>query len=769
MSPRRVCLVTDELYPFTAGGIGRILHNLIEETLLRDQGVEMHVLLPSYMTVSPLEVEQYFDGKVKAHVAKARSDWEVSFDEGGTYPPPSAFTDTSCHAQSLELLLHLRRLAAEGTHFDVVEFPDYRGWAFCAIQEKRLGCGLTGTEIVVRLHSTAGILAPFERQVLTKEQLGCFEFERKALLDADLVIAHIPGIAEFNRSYYGFARTWLDKVLQEFPPVAPKPDMVPLRGEGERDLLFVTKIQPFKRTDLFVRGVASFMRSFPEYRGNAVLACHTANTAYQSYVQSLIPEDLKPRFIFSGPNKDRDALMRQGIVVIPSDYESVNLTAYEASAAGATLVLNGACIAFAPGSPFINGVNCHTFNGSVEGLVDAIERAWRSPALRPVEWTAGVPYWEKERKKPEAPARGRKAALPRVSVLITNHNLGRFLPETLASIADSNYPEIEIIVVDDASTSAFDHEVLARIEEDANAGLSGVKLIRNLANRGLPASRNIGLRVATGDYVLPLDADDCISPTFIRMAVEALERHREFDVVVPSTGYFDSDEARAQRRFIDYALFIGDCPSLGMVANRLSCATSLMRRSLFDTFRYNEQMTSYEDWDLYLRLSHAGHRFLVTNALHFHYRRRKGSMISGVNPRRHQELLFQLHQNLSRPLPDGVQLAAFMLLSPVFEESRGSPPEQPLVTAVSAAVAASEVPLRYNVVDTLNSTLKRVPAVHGLLKRAASGLTPEGAEARPARYALVDLVNRTLKSVPAVHPWVKQVVKTTRKLGGSRG
>ncbi|AGC46358.1 group 2 family glycosyl transferase [Myxococcus stipitatus DSM 14675] len=764
MRPRRVCLVTDELYPFTAGGIGRIIHNLIEDSLHRETGVELHVLLPSYLQVRPLDVEQVFHGKVKAHIAKARSEWEPSFDEGGVYPPSAAFTDTVCHAHSMELLLHLRRLAAEGTHFDVIEFPDYRGWAFCAIQEKLLGCGLLDTEIAVRVHSTAGILAPFERQVLSRESLGTFEFERKALLDADLVITHLAGVAEFNRSYYGFPRTWLDKVIQEFPPVASKPDQVPLRAEGERDVLFVTKIQGVKRTDLFVRGVATFMRRFPEYRGNAVLACHAANSAYLASVQALIPEDLRPRFIFTGPSKDRDALMRQGIVVIPSDYESLNLTAYEASAAGATLVLNGACIAFASGTPFVDGVNCHKFDGGVEGLADALERAWRSPELQPVEWTAAAPYWEKERKKPAPEARAK--ALPRVSVLVTNFNLGRFLPETLASIADSNYPEIEVIVVDDASTSAFDHEVLACIEADAKVGLSGVKLIRNPTNRGLPASRNVGLRAATGDYILPLDADDCISPTFIRMAVEALERHPEFDVVVPSTGYFDTDEARAQRRFIDYALFIGDCPSLGMVANRLSCATSLMRRSLFDTHRYNEQLTSYEDWDLYLRLAHAGHRFLVTNALHFHYRRRKGSMISGVNPRRHEELLFQLHQGLRRPLPEGIQLAAFMLLASP-DAARAPPPEQAMAPVVSSAVAATETPLRYNVVDTLNSTLKRIPAVHGLLKRAASGLTPDGAEERPARYALVDLVNRTLKSVPAVHPWVKQVVKTTRQWGKS--
>ncbi|MCP3064543.1 glycosyltransferase [Myxococcus sp. K38C18041901] len=762
MSPRRVCLVTDELYPFTAGGIGRVLHNLIEDSLQRDADIELHLLFPSNSTLNPREVEQHFQDRVSAHRAAPRDDWETSFDEGGVYPPPGAFTDTQCHAQSMELLLELRRLESEGLDFEVIEFPDYRGWAFCAIQEKLLGCGLVGARMVVRLHSTAGMLAPFERQLPGREHLGQYELERKALLDADLIVAHIPGVAELNCSHYGFAQGWLDKVIREFPPVAPKRELVPLRGEGEPDLLFVTKVQSIKRADVFVRGAGAFMRRCPEYRGKAVLACHVASAAYLAQVQAMIPEDLRPRFVFTGPSKDRDALMGQGIVVIPSAYESLNLTAYEAASAGATLVLNAACVAFAPGSPFVDGLNCHTFDGSVEGLVDAMERAWRSGVLHPVAWTADAPYWERPQPEPAWTERLPDERRPRVSVLITNHNLGRFLPETLESIADSDYPEIEVIIVDDASTGAFDHEVLAHIEESILAGDSGVKLIRNPVNRGLPASRNVGLRAATGDYILPLDADDCISPTFIRIAVEALERHREFDVVVPSTGYFDTDEARAQRRFIDYALFIGDCPSLGMVANRLACATSLMRRSLFERLRYNEQLTSYEDWDLYLRLAHSGSRFLVSNALHFHYRRRKGSMITGVNRQRHLELLYQLHQGLPRPLPAGTQLAMFLLLAQ---------PEHALhatAAEVVSASAASEAPLRYDVVDKVNRALKRVPVVHRMLKVAAAGLTPEGEEVRPIRYSLVDLLNRTLKRMPAVHPRMKQVVRTTSQWGLSR-
>ncbi|MCE9672706.1 glycosyltransferase [Myxococcus stipitatus] len=755
MSRRRVCLVTEELYPFSKGGIGRVIHNLVMDSLRRRGPVELHLLLPSGVPMTASEVEAYFDGGVRAHVAEARAHWETSFDEGGVYPPPAAFTDTRYHAQSLELMLELRRLESAGVHFDTIEFPDYLGWAFCTLQEKLLGSAFANTEVSVRLHSTWGILVQMERQLLTPDNQGQVELERKALLDADRIVAHLPRVAEFNHAFYRFPESWKEKVVCQFPPVSLEPPGTPRAREWEvPDLLFVSKVQYLKRPDLFIRGAVLFMRTHPEFTGRAVLDCFMVPGDHLTWVKSLVPPDLSARFVFTGPSEDREALMRRGIVVIPSDYESLNLAAYEAAAVGAPLVLNERCVAFAPGGPFRDGVNCRTFDGSVEGLAAALERAWRAPDLKPVEWTADIPYWEEAPRAKPTRARQPAGRTPLVSVLVTNFNLARYLPEALGSVAESDHPELEIILVDDASTDPFDQAVMERIETAAEAGGASVRLIRNRANRGLPASRNLAIDAAKGEYVLPLDADDCINPRFIRLAVDALERHREFDVVVPSTGYFDSDEALAERRFCDYAMFIGDCPSLGMVANRLSCATSLMRRSLFEHTRYDEQLRSYEDWDLYLRLAHAGHRFLVTNAIHFHYRRRGGSMISEVNPRRHLELLAQLHRNLPRPLPEYIRLEPFLLLA--------MSPEAP--------TPALEGPgYLQGAMDRLNGSLKRVPLLHKALKYAATELASDGGGDRPARHVLADALGKRLDAIPGLKPVVKQVVKTARQLKPRKG
>jgi Glycosyl transferase family 2 len=716
---RRICLVTDELYPFTGGGIGRLLHNLVLDSLARSPTVEFHLLLPASLDVQIERIGAYFGERVQPHFAEMRKGWDPAFESDSVYPPAAAFTDSSWHAQSLDFLRSLKRLRHDlGLKFDVIEFPDYRGWAFCTLEEKLLGLDFGESEIVVRIHSTDGILQHFEPREPTIEQLGRFELERKALHDAERVIAHLPGIAEFNADYYAFEPTWLGKVNVSFPPVVYPPPGPARTAVNHRDLLFVTKLQPFKRPELFVRGAAQFMLETPGFGGRAVLACHATDAAYRERIRSLVPADLSERFLLLPSGPEREALLGTSIVVIPSAWESCNLAAYEASAAGAKLVLNGECLAFAGGSPFRDGENCYKFDGTVEGLASTLARAFRQPHLAPVKWTAERPYWLAD-PPAQAPVRS-SYARPMVSVVIPNHNLGRYLPETIASVVASSYDPIEVVVVDDASTEALDGSLIARLEQEAGSGSGVAKVIRNRVNRGLSASRNIGVQAATGKYVLPLDADDCISPRFIELAVAALEARPEFDVVVPSAAYFSSDADLAERRFSDYALFLGDAPSLGMVANRLSCATSFLRRSLFDRQAYDESLNSYEDWSLYLRLAHAGHRFLVTNDIHFHYRRRPRSMISEVTAERHLQLLARILESLPAPLPRSVR--PWATLAATLAELRQ---KDAAIETVRQAVGEAR-PLRYRVADALNTAVKKVPLVHPFLKASASKLARNG-------------------------------------------
>jgi glycosyltransferase involved in cell wall biosynthesis len=95
--------------------------------------------------------------------------------------------------------------------------------------------------------------------------------------------------------------------------------------------------------------------------------------------------------------------------------------------------------------------------------------------------------------------------VPVVSVLIAVHDDARFVGEAIESVLQQTFRDLELVVVDDASTDETP-EVLERFADDR------LVVIRNDEQRGLAASLNRGLERAGGQYVARLDADDVASP-----------------------------------------------------------------------------------------------------------------------------------------------------------------------------------------------------------------------------------------------------------------
>ncbi len=105
---------------------------------------------------------------------------------------------------------------------------------------------------------------------------------------------------------------------------------------------------------------------------------------------------------------------------------------------------------------------------------------------------------------------------PLVSVVIATYNAGRYLPETLESVVAQTYRRREIIVVDDGSTDGT-AVLMRRFPAD-------VQYVRR-AHRGLAEARNTALRLARGDYIALIDADDLWLPDKLAVQVEVAARH----------------------------------------------------------------------------------------------------------------------------------------------------------------------------------------------------------------------------------------------------
>jgi len=109
---------------------------------------------------------------------------------------------------------------------------------------------------------------------------------------------------------------------------------------------------------------------------------------------------------------------------------------------------------------------------------------------------------------------GFRAMTAKVSVIIPCYNAARYIGETLESVRQQTWPDLEVIVVDDGSTDGSSRIVESFRELDT-------VLIRQ-ANRGQTAALNVGLAHATGDYIQYLDADDLIDPDKIAVQVSRL-------------------------------------------------------------------------------------------------------------------------------------------------------------------------------------------------------------------------------------------------------
>lgn len=102
---------------------------------------------------------------------------------------------------------------------------------------------------------------------------------------------------------------------------------------------------------------------------------------------------------------------------------------------------------------------------------------------------------------------------PLVSVIMTYYDHEDYLADSVRSVANLDYPNVELIVIDDCSPNRKADEILASFS------LANSRVIRLEKNRGHVASKNVGIDNSAGELILPLDSDDLILPNYLRETV----------------------------------------------------------------------------------------------------------------------------------------------------------------------------------------------------------------------------------------------------------
>jgi glycosyltransferase involved in cell wall biosynthesis len=121
-------------------------------------------------------------------------------------------------------------------------------------------------------------------------------------------------------------------------------------------------------------------------------------------------------------------------------------------------------------------------------------------------------------------------------------NAERFLGATLASLVAQDYPNLEILVADDASTDGT-----PRICEEFAAAHPAVRVTRNVEREGFVGNANVLLRRAKGDYAFFAPHDDLFDPTYVSRLVAELEARPETTLAFSHTRLFDDTGDRGVR------------------------------------------------------------------------------------------------------------------------------------------------------------------------------------------------------------------------------
>jgi len=417
----KVCLLSNEMYPFLPGGIGRLMYNFCMQNAESKTPVDLHYLLSATSKEDQIKIRDFYEGKAQIHfcpdlaglddeIAKALSDEQAFHPEfASNYKDPLSY-------------YHGLLMAEATSHgpFDLVEIADMGGWGQAIIAAKRSGLAFQNTQIACRLHSSIGIITEFERYSHHPSTWfsAKLDLERQTILGADIVVAHVPSVVTENARHYNLGKKWADKVIVEFPPILLDTDVDDVSDLGPTpNFVFSSRLQPFKRPDIFIRAAVLFMERHPNYEGVFRVMSYGWDENYIMSLQALVPLDLRSKIVFQYEYtaEERNEVLKNSVIVVPSNYESLCLFAYESSMMKRSVILAGDCAAFGDFDRWKDKENCLLFDGSFIGLADVMETAlkWRPSSVANTQ--ADQPYWE--RLKPMKKRKAKEVSVTDIPVV----------------------------------------------------------------------------------------------------------------------------------------------------------------------------------------------------------------------------------------------------------------------------------------------------------------------------------------------------------------
>ena len=223
---------------------------------------------------------------------------------------------------------------------------------------------------------------------------------------------------------------------------------------------------------------------------------------------------------------------------------------------------------------------------------------------------------------------------PLVSVVIPCYNYGRYITEAVDSVLASTYQNLEIIILDDGPTDPFTIDLLKNLKKPKTRVIFQ-------ANAGLAVARNNGIKEAQGEFILPLDADDKIDPTYIEKAIYVLQKN---PLCALTYGYVQVFGAA------DLTWYTGEYDLRRLKRENIIPSCTFFRRKAWEKVGgYEKDRHQYDDWTYWLKLGSYGfYGKLIPEVLFFHRKHEGDENMTERLKKRHAEYYQKIKDRLPK-------------------------------------------------------------------------------------------------------------------------
>lgn len=223
--------------------------------------------------------------------------------------------------------------------------------------------------------------------------------------------------------------------------------------------------------------------------------------------------------------------------------------------------------------------------------------------------------------------------MPKVSIIIPCYNQGKYVAEAINSALRQTFKDIEIVCVNDGSTDNS-VEIIKSFENKYKNFI----FLNNEENRGVIYSRNFAIKNCNGTYILPLDADDIIEPTYVEKAVKILDNNPNIGIVYCKAKIFGNyDKYWNLKPFNKSDILYENC---------IFCSALFRKSDFIKIGGYNNNMKyGCEDYDLWLSFIEQGLEVFQINEILFSYRQYDETSRTTISLKNKKEIWNNLIKN----------------------------------------------------------------------------------------------------------------------------